>query len=494
MATLKKNSIAGVSESFNNNTHSSTESSYNNNNINIIIIAPNEANLRDNQFDDHTHDIYVEHTRSTSRQQHLSPISSGYSKSNRIGTSLNDDDGDAGSDVQCTTPLRHSISNRKRKYSSSSISPTFQPIYHSPSQSRIIDKQSASCDRYTPTHGDINRYAIRSLTTRFVHNNAAANMTSYTNTIRPPRRKRRKLGQNYSGTNDDPQSLSHRLSLKLSQHAYNQVLQSELLGFSDQNNEDDTQRNDNIPSINISNENEHNEEEVAAEEDTQQNIVYGSPSLPNRRIVRSTRTTTKRRMNTTNTGAETKRNGQPNAAKYCNVSHHPLCPCDAYNKKNRNTHHSASSDEDNDSVGCVCDSITSNVATNFLQTPQRTLRYDKKEPDNEQESMTPIKQCSQSVLSGSRKSMRNIAAKSSKVFRCEYCGKTFKTMLYLKNHIRIHTGDRPFVCGVCKSAFKQQAHLTMHGRIHTGETFSCNLCNKSYSRKTTLKTHIKKEH
>eukprot|EP01084_Bolivina_argentea_P042408 78189_1 len=337
------------------------------------------------------------HHRSTSRQPHLSPISSRYC--NRIGTSLYD--GDDADSAQCTTPLRHSISNRKRKYLSSPISPTFQPIYHSPSRSRIIDKTSASCDRYTPTHGDINRYDIHSPTKRFVHNNAAANMMSYTNIIRPSRRKRRKLGQNYSGTNDDPQSLNHRLKQKLSQHAYNQVLQSELLGFSaqysavanqvfnDENNEDDTMRNDNISSIQISHENENEEEaEEAAAEDT--NIGYGSPSLPNRRIIRSR--STNQTTNTTNTAAnQTKRNNAPNAAKYENVSHHPLCPCFAYNKKNRNTHSSSSDedDEDNESdnpqtlndtqmgntVECVCDSITSNVATNFLQSPQRTLRY-----------------------------------------------------------------------------------------------------------------------
>eukprot|EP01083_Nonionella_stella_P146036 458771_1 len=197
---------------------------------------------------------------------------------------------------------------------------------------------------------------------------------------------------NYSGTNDDPLSLNHRLK------QYNQVLQSELLGFGAQYS----------AVVNQVFNDQNNEEENEKEEDTN-----------HRRSIRST-TNHSHSNDTANTanGHETKRNVKPNTEKYQNASHHPLCPCYAYsNNKNRNTHsNSQMINKNNDTsakntVDCVCDSVTSNVATNFLQSPQRALRYGKN--DNEQEKidiqMTPIKQCSQSVLSGSRKSMRHIA-------------------------------------------------------------------------------------
>ena len=106
---------------------------------------------------------------------------------------------------------------------------------------------------------------------------------------------------------------------------------------------------------------------------------------------------------------------------------------------NRNDEQSINSEEsgngqgettynDNDDL-CVCDSITSNVATNFLVSPQRTLRYNVNDDDDDQENvynngndavgdnmrMTPIKPSSQSKLGGSRKCMRNIAKSPFKV-------------------------------------------------------------------------------
>jgi hypothetical protein len=37
--------------------------------------------------------------------------------------------------------------------------------------------------------------------------------------------------------------------------------------------------------------------------------------------------------------------------------------------------------------------------------------------------------------------------------RCNVCGKTFCTVSYLRRHVRIHTGLRPFACDVCQKAF-----------------------------------------
>eukprot|EP00486_Rosalina_sp_Unknown_P012229 CAMPEP_0201579510 /NCGR_PEP_ID=MMETSP0190_2-20130828/27137_1 /ASSEMBLY_ACC=CAM_ASM_000263 /TAXON_ID=37353 /ORGANISM="Rosalina sp." /LENGTH=287 /DNA_ID=CAMNT_0048014063 /DNA_START=731 /DNA_END=1591 /DNA_ORIENTATION=- len=270
-------------------------------------------------------------------------------------------------------------------------------------------------------------------------------MMSYTNVISPQPKKRRKLGQNYSGTNDDPSSLNHRLKQKLSQHTYNQVLQSELLGFAAEHtnivnqvfrsndNNDATEKNDNISQIQM--------DITETEEDNNNNnnnsanlSIMGSPSLPNRRIRASP-----------NRNNDRSQNGNSNSNSNSNTNtttHHPLCPCYnngndvVINGRNGNDEQSMNSDEsgnqmditfhnNNDDL-CVCDSITSNVATNFLVSPQRTLRYDYND-EYDQENigengmdinmmrMTPIKSSTQSQLSGSRKSMRNIAKSPFKV-------------------------------------------------------------------------------
>ncbi len=37
--------------------------------------------------------------------------------------------------------------------------------------------------------------------------------------------------------------------------------------------------------------------------------------------------------------------------------------------------------------------------------------------------------------------------------RCTVCEKTFCTVSYLRRHVRIHTGVRPFQCDICQKTF-----------------------------------------
>ena len=48
----------------------------------------------------------------------------------------------------------------------------------------------------------------------------------------------------------------------------------------------------------------------------------------------------------------------------------------------------------------------------------------------------------------------------------ELCGKRFATRGELVQHIRVHTGERPFECSVCSAAFTQRQSLKRHQRIH----------------------------
>nr|XP_061836166.1 gastrula zinc finger protein XlCGF8.2DB-like [Nerophis lumbriciformis] len=79
-----------------------------------------------------------------------------------------------------------------------------------------------------------------------------------------------------------------------------------------------------------------------------------------------------------------------------------------------------------------------------------------------------------------------------KPFNCSVCGKSFYLQKPLTVHMRTHTGERPFNCSLCCKTFSQRGHLAGHMRTHTGEKpFNCSVCGKSFSQKNNLIVHMR---
>ncbi|XP_043912736.1 zinc finger protein OZF-like isoform X2 [Protopterus annectens] len=77
-----------------------------------------------------------------------------------------------------------------------------------------------------------------------------------------------------------------------------------------------------------------------------------------------------------------------------------------------------------------------------------------------------------------------------KPFECNKCKKTFFTSSNFIVHTRLHTGERPYICRWCKKTFSQHSHLTVHLRTHTGERpYKCGTCKKTFTQKCHLRTH-----
>ncbi|XP_027838155.2 zinc finger protein 250-like isoform X1 [Aphis gossypii] len=53
--------------------------------------------------------------------------------------------------------------------------------------------------------------------------------------------------------------------------------------------------------------------------------------------------------------------------------------------------------------------------------------------------------------------------------QCTICGKELLSAYTLANHMRSHTGERPYGCSVCEKFFKTKSNLNEHYRVHNPE-------------------------
>lgn len=66
---------------------------------------------------------------------------------------------------------------------------------------------------------------------------------------------------------------------------------------------------------------------------------------------------------------------------------------------------------------------------------------------------------------------------------CQYCNKTFTKNFDLQQHIRAHTGEKPFQCIVCGRAFAQKSNVKKHMNTHKVRIISATTHLHTYVRK-----------
>ncbi|XP_031631859.1 zinc finger protein OZF-like, partial [Contarinia nasturtii] len=75
-------------------------------------------------------------------------------------------------------------------------------------------------------------------------------------------------------------------------------------------------------------------------------------------------------------------------------------------------------------------------------------------------------------------------------YQCIVCKYTTDRLASLKQHMAIHSDEKPFQCRVCSKTFKRKYHLCQHLRTHTKHLpFACSKCGQRFAEESCKKTH-----
>lgn len=149
-------------------------------------------------------------------------------------------------------------------------------------------------------------------------------------------------------------------------------------------------------------------------------------------------------------------------------------------------------------VICSNPSESNSSLTSINQSPPSSINMDDLRATNYIPTTAQTQQVPMSKITvvpteeNNKKKQSPKSEETSKIHCCEVCQKTFKRREHLYQHVKLHTGFRPYRCTECNKSFVRKEHLLRHMVLHSGErNYACDICSKSFSRHDNLLKHIR---
>ena len=77
---------------------------------------------------------------------------------------------------------------------------------------------------------------------------------------------------------------------------------------------------------------------------------------------------------------------------------------------------------------------------------------------------------------------KEVEQKHGITFDCDLCEKQFTRKSSLNRHKLIHTGLKPYQCDLCEKSFPLPGNLTKHRNVHSAiKPHECDICNKTFT-------------
>ncbi|XP_054627784.1 zinc finger protein 408 isoform X2 [Dunckerocampus dactyliophorus] len=107
-------------------------------------------------------------------------------------------------------------------------------------------------------------------------------------------------------------------------------------------------------------------------------------------------------------------------------------------------------------------------------------------------------ECGKNYTSAESFKAHQLSHRGERPFSCPHCEKTYGLKRDLKEHLVLHTGKKPYVCEHCGKAFARRPSLRIHRLLHCSRLIysqppklQCTLCPKLLANSGSLRNHMK---